>query len=186
MIGLGFQPQYLKQAGPFTYDTLNVASNIWGAYESLENAIDLTRGIYAGYVDYSGNFGDFNFMAGLRLEYTDQVLDIENPDYFSIFERETKSRYEVKQLDWFPTLHLNYGFSDETELNLAASRRISRPPTKNMAPFLYRRHYEVYVVGDPALQPEYMNNLELSLEQDLGEQNISLTGFYRGTEENSA
>ena len=179
--GMGFQPQYLHQAGPFTYDTLSVVSNSWGSYEALENAIDLTRGIYAGYIDYAGNAGDFSFMAGLRLEYTNQLLEIENPDYFTIFERDPESIYEVNQLDWFPTLHLNYEISEKNELTLAASRRISRPPTKNMAPFLYRRHYEVYVVGDPALMPEYMNNLQLSYDQDVGEQNFTLTGFYRRT-----
>jgi outer membrane receptor protein involved in Fe transport len=132
-------------------------------------------------VDYAGSAGDFSFMAGLRLEYTDQLLEMENPDYFTIFEREAESSYEVNQLDWFPTLHLNYEISEKNELTMAASRRISRPPTKNMAPFLYRRHYEVYVVGDPALLPEYINNLELSYGQDVGEQNFTLTGFYRGT-----
>ncbi len=181
LFGAGFQPQFLKQAGPFSYDTLNVASDIWGPVTSLENAIDLSRGIYAGYLNYSGNLGNLNFMAGLRLEYTDQLLEIENPDYFTIFEREPASQYEVKQLDWFPTLHLQYGFTEKSELSLAASRRISRPPTKNMAPFLYRRHYEVYVVGDPALKPEYINNLELSMGQDVGNGDITLTGFYRGT-----
>ena len=120
-------------------------------------------------------------VAGLRLEYTDQVLDIENPDYFSIFDRETKPMYEVKQLDWFPTLHMNWAFSEKSDITLAASRRINRPPTKNMAPFLYRRHYEVYVVGDPALKPEYLNNLEISFDKNQGKQGLTLTGFYRGT-----
>ncbi len=180
-IGLGFQPQLLTQSGPFTYDTLNVASGNWGAYGDLVNAIDLQRAIYAGYFDYSVSTEKLSLIAGLRLEYTDQVLDIENPDYFSIFDRETKGRYEVKQLDWFPTLHLNYLLSDKSELTLAGSRRISRPPTKNMAPFLYRRHFEVYVVGDPALKPEYLNLAELTLEHELGKQQIGLTGFYRGT-----
>ena len=180
-ISLGFQPQFLSQAGPFTYDTLDVNSGMWGAYDELENAIDLSRAVYAGYVDYSLNTEKFAVMAGLRLEYTDQLLNMENPDYFSIFDRETKPGYATNQLDWFPSLHLNYLLSDKNELTLAASRRISRPPTKNMAPFLYRRHYEVYVVGDPALQPEYINLLELTFDQDLGEQEISITGFYRGT-----
>lgn len=39
---MGFQPQYLKQEGPFTYDTLDVENDSWTAYEELENAIDLT------------------------------------------------------------------------------------------------------------------------------------------------
>jgi outer membrane receptor protein involved in Fe transport len=182
LFSAGFQPQYLKQAGPFTYDTLDVESDTWGSYSELENAIDLSRGIYAGYLDYSGSYGKLDFMAGLRLEYTDQLLEMENPDYFNIFDRETEASYKVQQLDWFPTLHLNYGLSEKNELSLAASRRISRPPTKNMAPFLYRRHYEVYVVGDPALKPEYMNNLEMSFDQDLGKQGFTLTAFYRGTD----
>jgi outer membrane receptor protein involved in Fe transport len=180
-LGLGFQPQYLHQSGPFSYDTLGVSSSAWGDYADFENAIDLRRGIYAGYADYSGAFGKLNYIAGIRMEYTVQTLDIENPDYFSIFERETKPRYEVNQLDWFPTLHLNYEMSEKNELTLSASRRINRPPTKNMAPFLYRRHYEVYVVGDPALKPEYLNNLELSFDRKLGRNNLNLTGFYRGT-----
>jgi len=180
-ISLGFQPQFLSQSGPFTYDTLDVSTDTWGPYTELENAIDLTRAIYAGYVDYSLRTEKLGVMAGLRLEYTDQVLNIENPDYFSIFDRETKPSYAINQLDWFPSLHVNYLLSDKNELTLAASRRISRPPTKNMAPFLYRRHYEVYVVGDPALQPEYINLVELTFDQDLGEQEISITGFYRGT-----
>lgn len=180
-ISVGFQPQFLSQSGPFTYDTLDVSTDTWGAYDELENAIDLSRAIYAGYVDYSLSTDKIAVMAGLRLEYTDQILNIENPDYFSIFDRETKPSYAINQLDWFPSLHMNYLLSDKNELTLAASRRISRPPTKNMAPFLYRRHYEVYVVGDPALQPEYINLLELTFDQDLGEQEISVTGFYRGT-----
>jgi outer membrane receptor protein involved in Fe transport len=180
-LGVGFQPQYLQQSGPFSYDTLDVESSSWGAYAELENAIDLSRGIYAGYLDYAGHYGKLEYMAGLRLEYTDQELKIANPDYFSIFEREPRSTYNINQLDWFPTLHLSYSIAEKSEMTLAASRRISRPPTKNMAPFLYRRHYEVYVVGDPALKPEYMNNLELSFGQDLGKQDITLTGFYRGT-----
>jgi len=48
-----------------------------------------------------------------------------------------------------------------------------------MAPFLYRRHLEVYVVGDPELKPEYINTVELTYSKNIGEQQVSLTGFYR-------
>jgi hypothetical protein len=51
-----------------------------------------------------------------------------------------------------------------------------------MAPFLYRRHLEVYVVGDPALKPEYINAVELGIERELGKQKINMTGFYRGVD----
>lgn len=182
VLSLGLQPQFLNQEGTFSYDTFNVEQNEWGAYEALNNSIDLYRGVYAGYGDYSGETESFEFAVGLRLEYTDQTMDMSNPDYFNIFDRPQESRYEVNQLDWFPSLHLNWALSDYDGLMLAASRRINRPPTKNMSAFLYRRHYEVYEVGDPALEPEYISNLELTYNKDVGNQNFALTGFYRGVD----
>lgn len=181
-LGLGIQPQYCLISGSFSFDTLNVMNNVWGDYNYFENAIDFRRGIYAGYADYSGNSGKFQFMAGLRFEYTDQILNMENPDYFTIFDRIKKSRYDVHRLDWFPSIHLNYDISEKNKVTLASSRRISRPPLINMAPFLYREHFEVYVVGDPALEPEYLTSFELALNNKSGKHNINLTGFYRATD----
>lgn len=179
---VGLQPQILSQQGTFSYDTFNVDQNAWSGYTELENDIDLYRGVYAGYLDYSGSSEKIEFNIGLRLEYTDQTLEMSNPDYFNIFDRPAESTYKVNQLDWFPTLHFGWLLTEKDKLIFAASRRINRPPTKNMAPFLYRRHYEVYEVGDPALEPEYISNLELTYDKDIGKQNIALTGFYRGTE----
>lgn len=181
-LALGFQPQYLNQEGDFNYDTLNVDNGEWGNNNILSNSMELSRAVYAGYAEYAGSFGDWNLVAGLRLEYTDQLLELDNPYYLNIFERDIKPDYEFQQLDWFPTLHARYNLNENDGLIFAASRRINRPPTKNMAPFLYRRHYEVYVVGDPELEPEYISNLELSYDKKVGEQQFTLTGFYRGTD----
>lgn len=182
VLSVGIQPQILTQAGTFHYDTFNVEQNRWGAYTGLENDIDLYRGIYAGYGTYSGKSERFEYALGLRLEYTDQTLELANPDYFSIFDRPADSEYLVNQLDWFPTIHLSWDVAKNDKLMFSGSRRINRPPTKEMAPFLYRRHYEVYVVGDPALKPEYVSNLEITYDKLLGNQEVALTGFYRGTE----
>ena len=181
-LGLGIQPQYCLISGAFSFDTLNVLNNVWGDYNYFENSIDFRRGIYTGYADYSGSSGKFKFIAGLRLEYTDQVLDMENPDYFTIFDRVKKSRYDVHRLDWFPSIHLNYDISEKNKFTIASSRRISRPPLINMTPFLYREHFEVYVVGDPALEPEYLTSVEIAFNNKVGKHNTSLTGFYRGTD----
>ncbi|HSO88508.1 MAG TPA: outer membrane beta-barrel family protein, partial [Draconibacterium sp.] len=181
-IAVGFQPQFVSQSGPFIYDTLNVESGQWGTYADLNNDIDLSRNVYAGYIEYSGKNKKLAYSAGLRLEYTDQLLELANPDYMNLFGSPPQSEFPVNQLDWFPTLHLEYSLNDNDALIFAASRRINRPPTKNMAPFLYRRHYEVYEVGDPNLKPEYLTNFELSWDKKLGNQDFTLTGFYRGTE----
>lgn len=181
-LGLGFQPQILDITGGFEYDTLGIASGQLAAFSSLENEVEQTRGIYAGYIDYAGSAGDLSFIAGLRLEYTDEELNIIKANYFSIFDGAKQSNYKVNKLDWFPTLHLNYKLSDSDQLSFATSRRISRPPIKNMAPFLYRRHLEVYVAGDPQLGPEHLTNFEIAFDKKAGKQSFNITGFYRGVD----
>lgn len=179
---VGFQPQRMNIAGDFSYDTLNVVSQKWGDYRSLENGVDMNRDIYAFYGDYRGNVGELDYVVGLRMEYTDQKMQIDNPDYFNIFDRIPSSEYKVKQLDWFPSLHIGYNISSSNTISASASRRINRPALKNMAPFLYRRHYEVYVVGDPTLEPEYLTNIELQYGWKNKSTSFNITGFYRGTD----
>ncbi len=178
----GFQPQWLVQSGDFNYDTLDLNTQKFGS--AYQNFVRLNRGIYAGYVNYNAKFDKLSMMAGLRFEYTDQELTIENPEYQNIFdpERENQSQYNVKQPNLFPSLHLDYQLSEEQKLILSGSRRINRPPTKNMAPFLWRRHFEVFEIGDPTLQPEYINNIEASFTQHTSWMDFTVTTFYRGTE----
>ena len=181
-LGIGFQPQYFQIEGGFKYDTLDIKTNKLFPYSSLENQVAMHRGIYAGYVDYSGNIKKLKYIAGLRAEYTDQEIKILSPDYFSLFDGVKKSNYQTRKLDLFHTLHLAWELNDKESLTFATSRRVSRPPVKNMTPFLYRRHLEVYEVGDPELQPEYMLNGELSFDQKIGKHSFTLTGFYRGVD----
>lgn len=181
-LGLGLQPQYFQMNGAFNFDTINVVNNVWSDNTDFENAVDFKRGVYAGYADYSGSWGKLNFSGGMRMEYTVQKMDIDNPDYFTIFDRPTRSRYKELQLDWFPSVHLNYALPGGNKVAFAFSRRINRPPLINMAPFLYREHFEVYVVGDPALEPEFITNYELALNGKIGKSNFNLTGFYRNTD----
>lgn len=178
-LSAGFQPQLFQIAGNFNYDTLNIVENRMHPYSSLENGIDLTRIIYAGYVDFEGSWEKLKYLIGMRFEYTDQTMNIDNPNYFSIFVRPNSPTYNVNQPDWFPSIHLSYAPSDKNTLNFAANRRISRPAVKDMAPFLYRRHLEVYVVGDPAIKPQYISNIELSYETRIAKQKLGITGFYR-------
>lgn len=181
-LSVGFQPQYMGIKGAFNYDTLNVSTGNLHPYSALENEIELARGIFAGYASYSGSINKLNYIAGLRMEYTDQNVDILSADYFSLFDADKESNYQSKKLDLFHTLHLSWEPTDNDKFTFATSRRVSRPPLKNMTPFLYRRHLEVYEVGDPELQPEYLMNFELSYGRRIGKQNVSVTGFYRGVD----
>ncbi|MEI6274998.1 MAG: outer membrane beta-barrel protein [Prolixibacteraceae bacterium] len=179
-LGVGIQPQFVAVKGDFLYDTLDVKSGKFYPYADLENGIDMKRGVYAAYADFSGSTKKFKYIAGLRMEYTDQSVKLKSADYFSLFEGEKKSTYSDKRFDLFPNLHLEWELTGKDKLSFAGSRRISRPPAKNMAPFLYRRHLEVYEVGDPRLQPEYLLSTEISYDRKIKNHSLTLIGFYRG------
>jgi outer membrane receptor protein involved in Fe transport len=185
-LNIGLQPHWVGLAGGFGYDTINIESRKWAPYNDLVNKVDLTRGVYAGYADYSRKSGKLSYVVGLRLEYTDQTLKVDNDRYADIIpdiaSPDPDRTYNVNQLDYFPTVHLKYELNGNNSVTAAASRRINRPAVKNMSPFLYRRHYEVYIIGDPALKPEYIENVELSYDTKIDGQNINLTAFYRGTD----
>lgn len=181
ILGAGFQPEYIEQEGGFNSDTLNVVTNAWEADAFRNNYLNFTRTIYAGYVDYSGGWGDFDFIAGMRVEYTDQVLEMANLEYLGVFEIPRQQDYELNQLNWFPTLHVQYDINEKNVFIFAASRRINRPPVRKMTAFPYPHHYNVYDIGNPSLEPENLSNLELSLNHRMGKQDVTLTGFIRGT-----
>ena len=173
--GAGAQIQYTNIDGDFNFVDNSIAKD-------LNNSIDLTRNIYAAYIDYSATRGKLSYIFGLRTEYGDQSMDVANTDYLSVFGKIGQSNYSQDKLDLFPSAHFSYKISDNNKLTLAGSRRINRASVTKIAPFLYRRHFEVYVVGDPELEAEYLNNAEISYETNLGKNTVSLTGFYRGTD----
>ncbi|MBP9600032.1 MAG: TonB-dependent receptor family protein, partial [Lutibacter sp.] len=174
-LGVGLITNYVNIAGDFKFQNSVVTKN-------LDNSIDLDRGVYASYVDFSGKAGKLNYIVGLRAEYQDQQMDVTNTDYLSLFNNTGKSTYENNKVDVFPSAHLSYAISEKDNVTAAASRRVNRPSVTSMSPFLYRRHLEVYEVGDPELEAEYLNNVEVTYDTKIGKNNISLTGFYRGTE----
>ena len=181
-LGVGFQPQYIHIDGGFNYDTLDIKTGKLLPYTALENEFAMNRAIYAGYIDYSGKIKKLSYIAGLRMEYTDQQIDMLSANYFSLFDGAKKSNYQTRKLDLFHTLHFEWELNEKEKLSFATSRRVSRPPVKSMTPFLYRRHLEVYEVGDPELEPEYLLNAELTFDQKIGKNSFNLTGFYRGVD----
>ncbi len=184
---LGAVSQFVRLEGTYEYDTVNIQSGNFEGYDYFNNAIDLNRDVYAAYAEYSGSYEKLTYILGLRLEYLDQQMSVNSTEYFEeaydVFEEIgrdfSETEFEQNKFDVFPTLHLRYQASDANTFSLAASHRINRPPAKNMAPFLYRRHQEVFEMGDPLLEPEYSWNADLSYGRLLGKHNMTLTGFVR-------
>jgi hypothetical protein len=62
----------------------------------------------------------------------------------------------------FPTAYFNYQKNDNNTFGVSFGRRIQRPGYDNLNPFQYQLDRYTYRQGNPNLQPQFSNNIELS------------------------
>ena len=80
----------------------------------------------------------------------------------------------------YPTASLQYNVNDKTNLKAAYSKRVERTSTFQMNPFPEREHSETLEQGDPELNPEFIDLVELSIKKKTKRGNsIFFTGYYR-------
>lgn len=135
----------------------------------LSNAFDFDESVQAVYGVVSRGIGQVQLQGGLRGEYATQdfVLADENfpHDYTSLFPSGIVS--------WSP--------SEKTQYKLSYSRRVRRPGTQELNPFPVFMDTQNVFIGNPELDPEYTDAVELGFTRsgDLG--SLQITPFYRHT-----
>jgi len=122
------------------------------------NRFSYQENINAAYINASKQFKKFGVQAGLRFENTNikghQFGNESKPDSDSSF---TRSYNNI-----FPTVYLSYKANKKNQLGLSVGRRIDRPRYQDLNPFLFFIDTYTYESGNPFLQPQYTNNVELS------------------------
>ncbi len=122
---------------------------------------DLTRSnyfiykenVYAAYVNLNTPLSTkLSMQAGLRYEYTDARGD------------QVTSNIQFKNTygQLFPTLYLSYNLNEKHMLGANFGRRIMRPQYRNLNPFVFIVDRYTYQKGNPNLQPQFSNNIELT------------------------
>ena len=137
---------------------IRYADLIGGAWVPADDENDhylYREGVLAGYVNGSANLGRWNLSAGLRVENTDL-----RPHSF-IHPGETKNQ---NYTDLFPTARAVYFLNMEKGhlLNASYTRRISRPGFNQLNPFRIQLNNYTYIVGNPDMQPSYMDSFTLT------------------------
>ena len=127
------------------------------------------RNIYALYGILKGESGKLGYQTGLRGEYT----------YRDVTAEESVGENTIDRFDYFPTLHLSYQLPKENQLMASYSRRIDRPRSYYLEPFL--TWMDMYNVrsGNPALEPEYIDAMELGFIHSRENSQLSLEAYYR-------
>ena len=146
--------------------------------DSTEVALDPTRSnhfvftewINAAYFIYSTSFWDkLKIQAGVRGEIANTTSDLK-----SAGEVHKRNYYNL-----FPTVHVRWDITKEHSLQVSYSRRVSRPNIWQLNPFLNVSDRQNYRCGNPDLQPEFVNSVELGYLMTIKKSSLSATLYYR-------
>ncbi|MCZ7602872.1 MAG: TonB-dependent receptor family protein [Melioribacteraceae bacterium] len=135
-------------------------------FNNETNYDEITHAIYSL---YSNKLGRLGFQAGARAEYTGRQIELVR----------TGQDFNIDTWDFFPSTHFSYEFLDKHQLMASYTRRINRPRGWELEPFLtWMDAYNVRI-GNPALDPEYIDSYELGYQTFIGNTVVSVEGYYR-------
>ncbi|HEX8642567.1 MAG TPA: TonB-dependent receptor [Allosphingosinicella sp.] len=167
-INLGYQGNSRSSAFDFT-GAFGPTPNALVPAPGLTNTFAYDERIHAVYGTYRFKLGDLDTQAGLRFEQVDTSFD----------QITDGLRFERGYFRAYPTLHLNYGLSEEQTLRASYSRRVQRPSPLDLNPYTIYLDAQNLRRGDPNLLPEVTDSFELGVQHRESGTFYSLTGFYR-------
>lgn len=123
------------------------------------------------YATFSKTFGPVSTKLGLRTEAT-----------HTSFEDPSLGNRVRDYIDYFPSASLVFKFGMMNSLNLTYSRRINRPAIWYLNPFVNVYNNQNISTGNPDLEPEYTNSMELGLNTSILGIMVNPTVYYRKTD----
>ncbi len=152
----------------FSYNTPQAT---WQEDSSISNVFGFREQIYSAYAICSKKMKRLEGQIGGRLEEDQRHARLE----------QTGQEYQKQYLNFFPSAHLGYIPGEEQEFRLSYSRRINRPGLRNLNPFPDYTDPLNLRYGNPDLNPEYIDALELSWLRYLPKGSLSASLYYRHT-----
>ena len=134
--------------------------------------VKYVQNVYAGYGIINGEFKEkLDYQFGLRAEYTNRFIELTDSSFNTAIER----------LDWFPSAHFSYKHNDNNQFKASASRRINRPKSWHLEPFIAWEDPYTVRQGNPNLLPEYIQSYELGYIRKLKKGSFSSETYFRKT-----
>ncbi|MFI5220255.1 MAG: TonB-dependent receptor domain-containing protein [Bacteroidia bacterium] len=153
-IGAGFKTSFVKTDN--TFDFYNIVDSIENIDNTRSNHFEYTENVNALYLNYQRTVKKFDFQAGVRMENT-----VSEGDLTSVTTADDKN-VKRNYTDFFPSAGVTLNANKNHSLALVYSSRIDRPNYQELNPFEYKLDELSYSKGNPFLNPQYSNKIELS------------------------
>jgi len=144
------------------------------ASPSLTNRFTYHQNVTAGYLEYTLNTrSPISFRAGARYEYAAINAGLRDPGVvlpgipsYGVFA---------------PAINVGWRLKNGRLIRLAYTRRIQRPSIQFLNPNRVASDPAGVATGNPALGPEYSDNIELGYNTAIKDMTLGFSGFFRRT-----
>ena len=138
--------------------------------DSFSTDVKYTQNVYAGYGIINGKLNEkLGYQIGARVEYTDRYISLTN----------SSLNASINRLDWFPSAHFSYKVNSKNQFMANASRRINRPRSWHLEPFISWEDPYTVRQGNPNLLPEYIQSYEFGYIRELKKGSFSSEFYFR-------
>ena len=136
--------------------------------------------VYAGYASYNFFIKKFNVITGLRYERTQIGGEGELKDGSVNTEtQEILNAFPFSYENWLPNIAISRSLKNFRTVKVAYSKRIQRPSLFFINPFRNTTDFANLVVGNPRLDPELTDQLELTYNTNLWGITIFSSLYYK-------
>lgn len=143
--------------------------------EPNPDTYNATLNSYAGFANFDFGFNKISGVVGVRYEMNTIDIDWDVANYVG---RAGSLSEDYNYL--FPSMNLKFDTNDKSALRLAASKTVTIPEFKELAPFEYVSPTGRVTKGNPDLVASDNYNVDLKYEIfPSAKELISLTGFYK-------
>lgn len=135
---------------------------------------------YGGFVTFNYGKDNWNVNLGARFQEDELNVDFDVNNYPANLPQFSNQSYN----NIYPSLNLKYSPNENSNVRFSASRTITLPEFKEIAPFEYVSQTGQITRGNPDLDAS--NNLNFDLKYEFfptSGQLVSLTGFYKNIED---
>jgi outer membrane receptor protein involved in Fe transport len=154
-LGYGTKWSKVKTDNTFLFYDIPEQTSILN--DNRSNQFIYDENVYAGYVNFSRQLGSkWSFSSGLRMEVTDAMGDL-----IAFRDDLQEPPIHLDYTNFFPSIGLTYQMSPENVFSLNYGKRINRPDYNVLNPFKEQQSELSSSKGNPFLNPEIVNNVEL-------------------------
>lgn len=170
-IELGAKSIFRNVDRTFNSESLDSASQQFVSDTALNNQFVYDEKILAAYGIWGHKLNKFSYQVGLRLE---QALT--QPQLLT-----TGEDFENNYFSAFPSVHTVYEVKKGLDISASYSRRINRPSSRSLNPFPSYADPLNIRVGNPGLNPEYIDSYELGVLRIKKKLTFSSSAYFKRT-----